>query len=156
MNNRIIVCGIIRRDKEILLGKKEKGKPPYPNVWHILGGGVKDQKLAEELLSLKKFNDPYFHDELKREIKEEANIIIKNIINLCPKYRFYPREDVTKNKDSILTHYIFLEYFCEYDSGIPKPGDDISELKWIKISDLKSISLTPPSKTMYKEIGWLV
>lgn len=41
---RIIVAAILMDGEKILLGKKAKGKPPYPDVWHVLGGGIEDLK----------------------------------------------------------------------------------------------------------------
>lgn len=154
MKKRIIVCGIVCKDDEVLLGKKTKGRPPYPDVWHTIGGGVKDFSLAETLVQEGNYDDPYLHDELRREIKEEAGITIKNIRNICPKYRKKPRKSITKNKHGVDTEYIFLEYLCELDTGEAIPADDIAKLRWVKKEGLKNINLTPPSVKMYKELGW--
>ena len=80
---------------------------------------------------------------------------IKNIKNLCPKFRETPREAITKNKHGEDTHYIFLEYLCEFESGDPKPADDIAELQWVAKENLKDTSVTAPSIKMYKELGWI-
>jgi 8-oxo-dGTP pyrophosphatase MutT (NUDIX family) len=156
-NNRIIVCGVVCNNEKVLLGRKAKGAPPYPDLWHTPGGGVKDFNKAKDLLLHKKYNDNYFLKELEREIKEETNIKIKNLINICPRYRENPREAVTNDKNGIETHYVFLEYLCDLDSNNKdiKPGDDIAELQWVKKTDLKKIKLTPPSFKMYEELGWL-
>lgn len=156
MNKRVIVAGIICRGEEILLGKKTKGQLPYPDVWHILGGGVKDQERAKLLLEHQRYNDFYFCAELRREIEEEASIKIFNLRNICPDYRATPREAVTPNKNGEETHYTFLEYLCEYESGTPTPGDDIAELLWLPISKLAEIQITEPSQEMYRELGWLL
>ena len=155
MQTRIIVCGIIQNKNKILLGKKHKGRPPYPDVWHTLGGGIKDQKMAIELIKEKQYENPLLHNELIREIKEEASISIKNIKNICPNFRKKPREAITENKNNIRTHYIFLEFICDLDKGSAKPGDDIAKLKWVDKKNLKNIKLTPPSQKMYKELNWL-
>jgi len=154
---RIIVCGIVCNGDKILLGKKAKGIPPYPDVWHTLGGGAEDIEKAEQLLLNNEYNNQYFFEELSREMKEEANIKISNPKNICPKYRETPRETVTENKYGIATKYIFLEYLCDLDlnEGNGEPGDDIAELQWVKKNDLKKIKLTPPSQEMYKELGWI-
>ncbi|MDD4333226.1 MAG: NUDIX domain-containing protein [Patescibacteria group bacterium] len=155
METRIIVAGIIQNDEQILLGKKTKGQPPYPDVWHTIGGGIYEIEKGMQLISSEDYDNLYFHNELKRELLEEANISIKNISCIIPRYRQNPREAVTKNKDGEDTHYIFLEYFCELDSGNPAPGDDIAELLWINRKELENINLTPPSQEMYKELRWL-
>ncbi|MFH1029650.1 MAG: hypothetical protein V1770_00135 [bacterium] len=134
MRKRIIVCGIILNHDKILLGKKAKGIPPYPDVWHTLGGGIKDLKKGEELIKNRDYDNVYLLRELRHEIEEEAGIKILNPINICPKYRKSPREAITENKFDEKTHYIFLEYLCDLDltGGGIKPGDDIAELQWVE------------------------
>ncbi len=155
MEKRIIVVGIVTDVDKVLLGKKAKGRPPYPDVWHTIGGGVEDVSRAENLIKAGKYDDPYLHEELGREIREESGIEIKNIRNICPKFRNKPREDITMGKHGKDTHFIFLEYLCELDSGEPKPADDIAELQWVKRCDLDKVKLTLPSTQMYKELGWI-
>jgi 8-oxo-dGTP pyrophosphatase MutT (NUDIX family) len=157
MKKRIIVSGIICKGEEVLLGKKAKGRPPYPDVWHTMGGGVNNPKKATQLLNKADYNNSYLVDELRRELREEANIEIINPTNICPKYRSKPREAVSKNKHGEDTHYIFLEYLCDLDpnSGSGKPSDDITEIQWVAKKDLKIVPLTPPSQKMYRELGWI-
>ena len=155
MKYRYIVCGIIQRGEEIILGKKAKGVPPYPDVWHTPGGGADDDGVARELYEKGDFNNIYFQNELKREMKEELGVEITNIQNIVPKYRAYPREAETPNKHGEMTHYFFLEYLCDYAGGDLKPSDDLAEAMWVKKVELKNYSLTPPSQEMYRELGWL-
>lgn len=155
METRVIVSAVICDGDKILLGKKAKGRPPYPDVWHTMGGGVFDLEKGLGLVEQGKFDDVYFHQELQREIREEAHAEIENIQSIYPKYRDKPREAVTKNKDGIDTQYIFLEYICDFVGKEVSPGDDIVELLWIEKNKLNSINLTPPSAAMYRELGWI-
>ena len=155
MKTRYIVCGIIQDQDKLILGKKSKGRPPYPDVWHTPGGGVKDGKRAQDYFKKKDFNHWYFHQELQREIMEELGIKIKNIKCIVPQYRSKVREARTLDKHNKMTHYYFLEYLCDYASGKLKPADDIAKAKWVKKTELKNITLTPPSQEMYQELGWI-
>ncbi len=155
METRIIVCGIVCMNGHVLLGRKAAGRPPYPDLWNTPGGGVTDQAKGAALLRQKKFDDDYFHQELRREIKEEAGIDIIRIRNICPAFRPMPREDIAKNKHGVLTHYIFLEYLCDAVTPAITPGDDIAHVEWVERSKLGKLSLTPPSKQMYQELGWI-
>ena len=155
MEKRIIVVGIVLNEAKILLGKKAKGVPPYPDVWHTIGGGVEDYDKALKLVENLQYDDPYLHSELQRELMEEARIKVKNIKNICPNFRKNPRQDIAKNKHGAQVLHIFLEYLCELDSGEPIAGSDIAELMWARKEDLKNIQLTKPSKEMYKELGWI-
>lgn len=155
MNTRYIVCGIIQDDNKIILGKKAKGRPPYPDVWHTPGGGTEDRALSEKLFGAKDFDNEYFHQELKREMKEELNMEIKNIKNIVPEFRAKPREAETQNKEGEMTHYYFLEYLCDFAGGKLQADDDLAEAGWVSKDELKEINLTPPSQEMYQELGWI-
>ncbi len=155
MKVRYIVCGIIQDKDKVILGKKAKGRPPYPDVWHTPGGGVENEKLVKELFEKKNYDNQYFHRELKREMMEELGVKIANIKCIVPQYRKELREAEVLNKHNELTHYYFLEYLCNYAGGELKASDDLAEAKWVKKSELSNIHLTPPSQEMYQELGWI-
>jgi hypothetical protein len=120
-----------------------------------LGGGVNDVVRGQKLLATKSYDDQYFHEELAREMREESSLEITNIVNICPRFRATPREATTNNKHGIPTHYIFLEYLCEFAAGTATPGDDIAQLQWVDKDTLFEVSLTPPSYEMYRELGFI-
>ncbi|MCC2631407.1 MAG: hypothetical protein K0S20_106 [Patescibacteria group bacterium] len=155
MNTRHIVSAIIQRDGKILLGKKAKGKPPYPDAWHLPGGGIEEPERATELIATSDFNNEYLHSELRREVMEELGIEIKDIRCIVPEFRAVVRQAETVDKDGMPTHYYFLEYLCAYATGEVLPGDDLAEARWFNKSELKDLELTPPSQAMYRELGWI-
>lgn len=155
MNYRYIVAGVVQQGDKIILGKKVKGRPPYPDVWHTPGGGVDNFALAKTLFDKDDYDNPFFHSELKRELKEELGVEIKNIQCIVPQYREKPREAETENKNGEMTHYYFLEYLCDFAGGELQAADDLAEAKWVEKKDLVDISLTPPSQEMYRELGWI-
>lgn len=155
MKVRYIVAGVVQKDDSIALGKKAKGQPPYPDVWHTPGGGTEDLEKSRLPFNKGDFDNHYFHEELAREMHEELGVEIKNVKCIVPKYRQNPREAETANKHGEMTHYYFLEYLCDYGSGELQADDDLAEARWVKKSELSSYSLTPPSQKMYKELGWL-
>lgn len=155
MKERYIVAGIVQDGDKIIIGKKAKGRPPYPDVWHTPGGGVEDFERAKQLFDAKDYDNPFFHDELKREIREELGVDITHIHCIVPHYRKIPREAETENKRGEMTHYYFLEYLCDYAGGNLTPADDLAEAKWVDKDMLKNVSLTPPSQEMYHELNWI-
>lgn len=155
MNTRIIVSAIVQKGNDILLCRKPPDKPPYPNCYHIPGGGVEDQIRALELITAERFDDPYLHEEVQRETMEETGIVVQNILCLCPSTRPTPREGFSKNKNGEDTHYIFLEYLCEYAGGEIVAGDDIAHGYWVPKEQLKELELTPPSIEMFGELHWI-
>lgn len=155
MNTRYIVAGIVQKGDQVILGKKAKGRAPYPDVWHTPGGGTEDPQLSEQLITKEDYDNPYFHQELQRELREELGVEVTNIHCIVPRYRTTLREGNTPNKDGEPTHYYFLEYLCDYASGQLKPAADLAEAQWVNKTDLKGVNLTPPSQEMYRELGWL-
>lgn len=155
MNERYIVTGIVQYEEAVALGKKAEGRPPYPDVWHTPGGGVDDKEQAAQRVAEGRYDDELFHEELRRELREELHIEVTNIRCLIPEYRNAPREAQTENKYGELTHYYFLEYLCDRQSGELQPGDDLAEAIWVPKSELSRYTLNPASKEMYKELGWM-
>ena len=155
MNKRYIVAGVIQNGDQVVLGKKAKGRPPYPDVWHTPGGGVDDVEKARALFDAGDFDSKYFHLELRRELKEELQIEVKNITCIVPTYRGTPREGDAADREGNPVHFYFLEYLCDYAGGVLAPADDLVEAVWVKKEDLKNCALTPPSKEMYAELGWV-
>lgn len=136
MKSRLIVAAIIENDGKYLLGQKPQNIGPYPNTWHLLGGGV---ELDEESLT----------DAVKREIQEEAGLELTNI------ERASFDEDYEPNKHGEMVHYVFLVYKATALSQDARPKDDIVELKWFTKEELRSLSLTRPSIKLFRELGWL-
>lgn len=134
MKSRLVVSAIIKKGDQYLFGKKQKDVAPYPNTWHLLGGGV---NLEKEKLE----------EALRREVKEEAGIELGDI------KRISFDEDYESNKHGEITNYVFLVYEGEYKSGELKAKDDIEKLQWFHKSELKNIPLTRPSIKLFKEFN---
>jgi ADP-ribose pyrophosphatase YjhB (NUDIX family) len=135
METRVVVSAIVEKNDNLLFGRKPSNIGPYPNTWHLLGGGVKD--------------DESITDAVKREVLEESGIEISEIEPI-----FFD-EDYEANKHGIKTHYIFLVFNAQYKSGKLKAGDDIHELKWVKKSDLEKIEFNRPTIKLFKKLGFI-
>lgn len=110
-----VVTLIIYKEGKILLQKRED------NVcWAIHGGGIEP-------------GEKYI-DALKREIKEELNIIPKNpvlmgIFSGEELFNTYPNGD----KVYVLNHVFFCD---EYDGEINFNDGEVKELKWFDLKEL--------------------
>src|SRR5581483_2719727 len=135
MKARVVVTTIIEKDNKILLGKKAKDVGPYPNAWHLPGGGV---DLENESLE----------DAVRREIKEETGLDVAHM------ERVNFDEDYEPDKKGVKTHYVFLVYKVTPTTMDAHAADDIVEIKWFDKSELKNITLTRPSVKLFKELEY--
>ena len=136
MKSRVIVSAIIEKGGKFLLGRKPADVAPYPNTWHLIGGGV---NLEDESLE----------EGMRREIREEVGIDVANFRHVSFD------EDQTLNKQGEETHYLFLVYHVDYKSGDVVPSDDIAQAHWFSKDELKTLSLTPPSQKLFTKLGWI-
>lgn len=104
-------------ETKILLGRKR-----FETEWRFIGGFVDNNETLEDAAS--------------REVQEEANITVDNINYVCSKvvkdWRYH------NSGCSVLT-----TFFCaEYTHGGIKAGDDLEEVKWVDIKDVKNQLIT--------------
>ncbi len=135
MKTRVVVVSYINNKGKVLFGKKSPNRGPYPNTWHLPGGGVEE--------------DETLIDALKREVKEETGLTVKDA-----KQIFF-NDDKALNKHGEMTHYIFLVFNVSVEDVNFKPGDDLVELKWFEEKKIKDIPVTKPSRDFFKYIGLL-
>lgn len=136
MKSRIIVVGLIKKDNRILLGQKPPGKGPYPDTWHLPGGGV---NLEEENCE----------DAIIREITEETGLQVKNLSKVAWD------TDIEPDKNGEETYYIFLQFSCDYASGLLLVGDDIASFEWVDVNSLSNYNLNKPTKVLLEKLGYI-
>jgi len=114
------VGAVIIENDEVLLVKR--AKEPKANFWTIPGGLV---ELGETI-----------HDALKREIREECQVEIKpkEIIDVVD----YIEKD---DEGNFKYHYVLVDFEAEIVSGIPAPGSDVLETRWVSFYELKTLNL---------------
>lgn len=93
---RLTCGGILVLEDQILLGKRKHDRL-YPDIWDIFGGHIEEGETKEETL--------------KRELKEEIGIVIKDFEFL----ETYEDQDPTHGIDYI--HHIYLIHSWE---GVPE------------------------------------
>jgi ADP-ribose pyrophosphatase YjhB (NUDIX family) len=125
MKFRVVVTAFIEKDGKVLLGLKKPGVGPYPDTWHLPGGGA---NLGEESID----------EAILREIKEETGLEVVNL------ERVGFDEDSEPDKHGERTHYVFLIYKAEAKSFDVTTGDDLVELKWFDRAELDNIPLPRP------------
>ena len=123
-----VVLGVIIRNGKILIGKKQKGYHPMnlDGKWHVIGGKVEENETEEEAI--------------KREVKEETGLRIEILEKVG--------EKIIKEFEGKIGKVV--TFICEAREGEPVAKSDLSDVKWIEISDfLKNIC--EESKSMLPE-----
>ncbi len=136
MNATILVIGIVKKDNQVLLRKKSPGAGPYKEPWYLFGGKI---ELGKD----------YPEEVIQRTIKEQAGI------NTKVTQRIGWDTEIKLNDQGVETFYLYLDMLCEYVSAELKPGPDISHLEWADLDKLREYELNPPSKKLFRRVGYL-
>jgi ADP-ribose pyrophosphatase YjhB (NUDIX family) len=138
MQLRVIASAVIEKDDKVLLARKPKDALPYPNTWHLPGGGVEADETLEEAV--------------QREVREEAGI------EICDLRPLPFDEGFTLSKHGMM-HYIFLVFLAKYESGELRSGDDIATLQWIDREDIPKMAeeklLSEPLIQLLRSLSWV-
>lgn len=135
MKQRVIVVGLVNKGNDFLFIKQNKKDGAYPGMLHIPGGGLEP---GED-----------FEDGVRRELREETGIELKNIrqanfdYDIFPSYKGEPHQ------------LIFLQYTAEYASGEPSPSSDAKEIVWVSKEALSDANLNPASIKLLKALSLL-
>lgn len=123
------VGAIVFRDDKVLLVKR--ANHPGKGLWAIPGGRV---KLGETL-----------KEAVRREVKEETGITIS------PKDPIYVFDLIDRDDEGgIRFHYVIVDLLAEYLSGVPNPGTDASEARWISSQELKELPVSKTTRELLK------
>ena len=134
MNYRVVVSAVIKKGDCVLFGRKPPGVGPFPDTWHLPGGGV---ELGEETCE----------EAIKREVLEETGLCVKNLEKL------EWETGIEKNKHGEETYYIFLVFYAEYESGELTPMADLEKLEWVEINKIPELIQARFSKPMFERLG---
>ncbi|MDO8683809.1 MAG: NUDIX hydrolase [Armatimonadota bacterium] len=114
------VAAIILRGDEILLIKR--GAEPGFGKWSIPGGSVEIGETMESAL--------------KREVKEETGLDVEV-------GRLAGISDLIIRKDELIEwHYILINFFASVVSGQMGAASDVSECRWVKLSEIHNYDVT--------------
>lgn len=135
MQTKVLVIGIVKKDGAILMRKKPDGSPPYKETWYLFGGEAKpeispDKAIIDEIFA-----------------KAGINVIVKNKLSWDT--------EIKHDLDNIEKFFVYLDVECEYVSGDIKIGEGIEKIEWIKPEDLDSHDIVPPSRILFKKLGYI-
>ncbi|MBC7836933.1 NUDIX hydrolase [Acetobacteraceae bacterium] len=145
---RVIVgAHIYSSDKKLFVALSSKGEV-YPDTWKIPGGGVEEGEDKEQALI--------------REVLEETGIDVSNCkIELVDDDMVGESQKTLKDTgEEVLAKMQFFTYKITLD----KPADEIevhldprefSEYRWVEISELNTLTFSPPSIELFTKLGYL-
>jgi 8-oxo-dGTP diphosphatase len=114
------VGAVIFKGEEVLLVRR--GQEPARGEWSLPGGLV---ELGETLSAA-----------VTREIAEETGLTVRLLGIAAVLERIFPDE-----AGAIAYHYILIDYLCDYLSGEPQAGSDITAAKFVALADLDRFDL---------------
>jgi 8-oxo-dGTP diphosphatase len=148
ITREIVSAVIYSVDGKILLGQKNPNKGGvYCDCWHIPGGGIDD---GEDKITA-----------LRREVKEETGLEIEGLnIELLDNNGKGQSEKVHKDTgEKVLCNMNFNVYKVTLPQSSKDlkltPTDDLVELKWFDLEEIKNLKLTPPNIKLFTKLGYL-
>lgn len=139
MKTRIIVVPIIKNGiNEYLICKMSNNRGVFPGQWGLPGGGIDEGEK--------------FTDALKREVKEELGITIKNITPWSFRDDLQEKLYVCGKKELIYMIYLIFDCFTSDKKIIL--NEELTEYKWLKKQDFKNYDLNEATKLTFKQKGF--
>ncbi|MBW2997637.1 NUDIX domain-containing protein [Candidatus Woesearchaeota archaeon] len=127
----IVVTGIIVKDNRYLIAKRSSKEKVMPNLWTVPGGRLelKDYIYRHKDTNLHWYN--VFEDLLRREVREETGLEIKNIGYVTSMVFFRP--------DGVPTVVVSLS--ADHHNGEVLLSDELTDHKWVTLEQAKAYDL---------------
>lgn len=129
--HRVASTAIIHKDGKYLILKRALNKKVFPGKWTVPGGGL---TVDDYINTQKTTNDCWYYaleKNLRREVKEEADLEIDAINYLCDLTFIRP--------DGIPV--ITLSYWANYKSGEVKLNEESGDYAWVSAEEAKNYDL---------------
>lgn len=139
---------IFSADGKLFQGQKDpkKGGVYSDGYWHIPGGGLKEGETVEEALV--------------RETREETGLDITGLSReLVDNEGASMAEKILPDGEKVLVQMKFTTYKMTLltsaaDTHI-ELNDDLVAYRWVELSELKMLKLTPPSVELFTKLGYM-
>jgi 8-oxo-dGTP diphosphatase len=129
--HNISVTAIINKEGKYLITKRAPHKKAYPNKWTVPGGKLEVKDYQEIPKTTENAWYGVVAETLKRELREEVNLEIDNVIFLI--------DMVVIGSDNVPT--VVLSYYGDYKSGEVKLDEDSVDFKWVTVEEAEKYDL---------------
>lgn len=130
--HEVVITAIVVKDGKYLITRRSLNKKRFPGKWTVPGGRLE----INDYINLPKETEHYWYNVLekvlKREVKEEVGINIKNIV--------YVTSLATIHADG--SPSLVISCMAEYDSGeIQLQESETDKYSWVSLEEAKSHDL---------------
>jgi len=126
----IAVTGVIIKDGKYLITKRALYKKAFPGKWTVPGGKLE----IKDYINNKKDTSEHWYNVLekvlKREIKEETGLEVKNLGYLTSLIFLRGEEPV-----------LVISLYCDYDKGEIVLDEDTVDYQWVDLEEAKNYDL---------------
>ena len=137
--HRITSTAIIVKNGRYLIIRRSLNKKSFPGKWTVPGGGLE----TDDYTTTPKTTQDHWYfaieKSLRREIREEVNLEVKELDYLLDLAFILPDETPT----------IVLSFWSHYKSGKVRIDEDSIDYKWATLKELKNYDLV---EGLYEEI----
>ncbi|OHA07472.1 MAG: hypothetical protein A2934_02490 [Candidatus Sungbacteria bacterium RIFCSPLOWO2_01_FULL_47_10] len=128
---KVVITAIVVKDGRFLILRRSPHEKKFPGKWTVPGGKL----TTADYVGLPKDTPDYWYNvlehTLKREVKEEAGIGIKNIRYVTS------LADANENDDPSLV----ISCLADFEKGDIALDDSMSDYAWVSLDEAKSVDL---------------
>lgn len=136
----VSVTGIIRRNGKYLICKRSPNEKAFPNKWCVPGGKIEKNDFVNDPKDTSSHWLAVFEKILRKEIKEETNLEIKNIGYVSNLAFIRPNGYST----------IIISLYADHADGEVKLSEDeLTEYAWVTLEEAKNYDLI---ENIYEQI----
>jgi len=138
----VVVTGIIVKDRKFLITKRSENEKAFPNMWTIPGGKLELNDYKDRPKDTDSHWYNIFENLLRREVREETGLEIKNIkylTSLC-----FIRPD---NVPVVIT-----SLFADHHEGEVKLNKESVDYAWVSLEEARNYDLI---EGIYEELEML-
>jgi 8-oxo-dGTP pyrophosphatase MutT (NUDIX family) len=142
----IVGAFVFSNDNKTLLGLHGQGSS-YAGRWVVIGGGVGKGETKKQAL--------------QREFLEEASLDLPDYdIKFVDQSGPDTQEKVLKQSgERVLVEMLFFDFEVHIDKPASQlsvvPNDEFDELRWIGLTELKSLNVAPITRDWYEKWGYI-
>ena len=128
----IVATCIVVKDGKFLIAKRSEEEERWPGRWTVPGGKLEKDEYMKRPHDTKEgqwYN--VFEDLVRREVKEEVGLDIKNIK--------YLTSLAFKREDGVPT--IIVSLYADSDEGAITLSDELTDYRWITIEEAENYDL---------------